>query len=194
VSPAGFAAAPQQGWWVDSSCANMSCAKPDIAHRHGISVKCCAEYCAADPDCKGFEVYEPCTKGVSDCYAYHHIDNSTFTPHAGAHSFAWAGGRPPGVHNVSASCIPSPVLCGHPVVLDDEQKILPWSTTNTSAGGGAGAYEHSARPVALSHLFWRFFIILSFCGTRVPSRQFLLVVHRCAQQLRGDSILSAIAC
>jgi hypothetical protein len=141
--PSGFVPAPQQGWWVDSSCQNMSCAKPDISHRHGISIECCAEYCAADPDCQGFEIFQPC--GISDCYAYHHIDNSTFTPHTGAHSFSWSGTRRPAVRNVSARCVPTAKLCGHPVVLDEQQKILPWSAGNVSAGGAAGAYEHSAR-------------------------------------------------
>ena len=69
AAPPGFALASQQGWWIDPTCANMSCAKPNIDHRHGVSVECCAEYCAADPECQGFEVYEPC--GISDCYAYH---------------------------------------------------------------------------------------------------------------------------
>ena len=144
AAPAGFTAAAQQGWWVDPSCANMRCAKPDIEHRHGISVECCAEYCAADPECKGFEVYEPCANGYSDCYVYHHIDNSTFTPHPGAHSFSWTGARPP-VRNLSKACVPTPKICDHPVIVDDQQKILPWSANNASAGGGAGAYEYSAR-------------------------------------------------
>lgn len=57
-TPPGFVAAPAEGWWVDASCANMKCAKPNIDQRHGISIECCAEYCAADQACKGFEVYE----------------------------------------------------------------------------------------------------------------------------------------
>lgn len=171
AAPAGFTAAAQQGWWVDPTCANMSCAKPDIEHRHGISVECCAEYCAADPECKGFEVYEPCINGYSDCYVYHHIDNSTFTPHPGAHSFSWSGARPP-VRNISTTCVPTPKICDHPVIVDDEEKILPWSTNNASAGGGAGAYEYSAR------LAWSWFTdmpkqdgypLFFFYGSYTPS-------------------------
>lgn len=92
----------------------------------------------------------PCTAGFSDCYVYHHIDHSTFTPHLGAHSFSWGGTDRPPVRNVSAHCNPTPptpTLCGHDVVLDADQKIMPWSTTNASAGGAAGAYEYSARLV-----------------------------------------------
>ena len=163
AAPPGFALASQQGWWIDPTCANMSCAKPNIDHRHGVSVECCAEYCAADPECQGFEVYEPC--GISDCYAYHHVDKSTFVAHPGAFSFSWSGARTP-VHNVSSKCTPVNKLCDHPVVLDAEQKIMPWSSTNTSTGLGPGAYEYTARlayswfhnvPLQDGYPLWYFF-------------------------------------
>lgn len=107
ATPSGFKPAPQQGSWADPSCpvdpktGTNPCAKPNIEHRHGVSVECCAEYCAADPECQGFQVFEPC--GISDCYAYHKIEKSAFTPHNGSYSFSWGGARPP-VHPISAGC------------------------------------------------------------------------------------------
>lgn len=76
---------------------------PSVARRHGVSVECCAELCAADPKCQGFHVFEPC--GTSDCYAYHHIDKkSTFIPLPSSYGFTWKGAHPPARHNISASC------------------------------------------------------------------------------------------
>ena len=109
TTPAGFTPAPQQGSWYDPSCpvdpktGIDPCAKPSVQHRHGVSVECCAELCAADPECQGFQVYEPC--GISDCYAYHQPVKSNFTPFSGSHSFAWSGTRPPVRRNISEGCV-----------------------------------------------------------------------------------------
>ena len=110
ATPLGFKPAPQEGYWADPSCpvdpatGEDSCAMPSIARRHGVSVECCAQFCAADPACQGFQVFEPC--GISDCYAYRgaQVQKNAFTPRPGTHSFTWSGARPPAAHNTSAGC------------------------------------------------------------------------------------------
>jgi hypothetical protein len=136
ATPSGFTPAAQHGWY-----ATMPIPKPNEDQRHGVSVECCAAFCKADALCQGFEVYQPC--GISDCYNFHTY-NSTFTHNAGAYTFTRPRGSPAGPP-APLSCTPAPKLCDHPVILDDTKKIMPWSTNNATAGGGAGAYEYAAR-------------------------------------------------
>ena len=65
ATPSGFTQASTHGSWIDPTCPVSSttgidpCAMPSVVRRHGVSVECCSELCAADPACQGFQVFDP---------------------------------------------------------------------------------------------------------------------------------------
>ena len=143
ATPPGFTAAGN-GWFMPSATQNKSHpggddrpnAHPPNGHNN-ISVECCSYYCLADPLCKGFHVYNPCTwvGDHSNCYVAY---TSEFLPHNNPSDLT------PAFLRVASSSVPSPptgwearctapepkkppaIFAGHPLRLDSAGNIETW--------------------------------------------------------------------
>jgi hypothetical protein len=144
--PAGFNLRGN-GWFSMSPMENKSHPAGDdrpSAHpphgRNNISIECCSYYCLADPQCKGFHVYNPCTwtGGHSNCYIAY---TDHFLPHNAADPspafLRMLPSPPPPPAGWQQRCVaplqpppPAPpdqkCLGGHTLKLDAEQSIESW--------------------------------------------------------------------
>ena len=136
TAPRGFSYGGN-GWYVQNKT------RPPRSVSTDMSIECCSRYCLADPECKGFHVYDPCTRttGLSNCYVSY---TTVFLPrHNSADvSAAFLRGAsspaptlPPGWE---AACTapaqkPNATKCfaGHPLRLDVNGSIETWLPQST---------------------------------------------------------------
>jgi hypothetical protein len=118
---------------------NRPSAHPPNGHNN-ISIECCSLYCLADPQCRGFHVYNPCTWAGdhSNCYVAY---TSNFTSHAVASpAFLRDDGAPPpppppGWEETCTAPLPVPngtCLGGHTLKLDSSGNIQTWLPESTA--------------------------------------------------------------
>jgi hypothetical protein len=154
ATPAGFKH-QGQGWFEMSpeqkkahpgvgNGDNRPSAHPPNGHNN-ISIECCSYYCLADPKCKAFHVYTPCTwtGDHSNCYVAY---TSDFLPESTADSPAFlrdteSQPAPPPPPGWEAACTAPPkepskpnntCLGGHTLHLDSEGNLETWLPTSSA--------------------------------------------------------------